>query len=274
MGTKYHYNLQTFYNEDAISYYLLGAFITDGSVSSTNNRIELTSIDGDWLILINNLICKEKPIAVRYGKYHRICYSSEKIKEWLVGHGCGPKKSLTLDFPKIPDKYLPDFLRGCWDGDGNFHLSRKYYASNESNIHVSASISSGSELFATKISKILSDMNIKNKIYVPKIKPRIIKGAVINSNNKHYNVNVSGFGSICRLIHFMYYTNDIISMPRKRKITNEIVDYWERKFYCKRCGELMIVGIASRGNAQFCDICRPIQKEERRKIKRIENGLL
>ena len=30
---KYKYNLQTFYNEDAISYYLLGAFITDGNIN-------------------------------------------------------------------------------------------------------------------------------------------------------------------------------------------------------------------------------------------------
>lgn len=41
----------TFTNEDNISYYLLGAYMTDGSVSTKPRckRVTITSADGDWI---------------------------------------------------------------------------------------------------------------------------------------------------------------------------------------------------------------------------------
>jgi len=48
--TKYKYNLQTLYNENEKSYYLLGAFMTDGCVqrnekSSWNVSISSKDVD-------------------------------------------------------------------------------------------------------------------------------------------------------------------------------------------------------------------------------------
>src|ERR1700677_3649674 len=48
----YNYNTSVFTNENAISYYLLGAFITDGSVRKSGNRVEITSMDKEWLTIL------------------------------------------------------------------------------------------------------------------------------------------------------------------------------------------------------------------------------
>jgi intein/homing endonuclease len=41
------------------------------------------------------------------------------MKEDLIKHGCIPRKSLVLKFPKtVPIKLLSHFLRGNFDGDG------------------------------------------------------------------------------------------------------------------------------------------------------------
>lgn len=61
--TKYHYNVDAFYNEDDVSFYLLGAFMTDGCVwrcsNGTSLATGLVSGDKDWLEAIRDLICKE-----------------------------------------------------------------------------------------------------------------------------------------------------------------------------------------------------------------------
>lgn len=41
------------------------------------------------------------------------------IKEDLVNlHGIGSAKSLSLEFPNVPNCYLSHFMRGYFDGDG------------------------------------------------------------------------------------------------------------------------------------------------------------
>jgi len=37
--------------------------------------------------------------------------------------GAGYNKSLTSIFPKVPAKYLPDYIRGLWDGDGCIYFN-------------------------------------------------------------------------------------------------------------------------------------------------------
>lgn len=56
-----------------------------------------------------------------------ITICSSALADWLINIGCTPKKSLTMIFPQVPDKYLPDFLRGVVDGDGwiSMHLDKK-----------------------------------------------------------------------------------------------------------------------------------------------------
>ena len=39
--------------------------------------------------------------------------------------GLTERKSLTMHFPDVPEEYLWDFIRGCWDGDGSIHHDKR-----------------------------------------------------------------------------------------------------------------------------------------------------
>jgi hypothetical protein len=110
---KWDYNLQTFYNENELTYYLLGVFMTDGCVMlnpKNSGSVTLTSKDKDWLEIINQYICPKKPL-IKHGKNcHRIMYNSIELANWLISHKCKPRKSLTLEMPEVPNQYIIDFL--------------------------------------------------------------------------------------------------------------------------------------------------------------------
>lgn len=48
----------------------------------------------------------------------RINFSCVEIYNDIVALGGTERKSLTLDFPDVPDEFLSDFIRGYFDGDG------------------------------------------------------------------------------------------------------------------------------------------------------------
>ena len=57
------------------------------------------------------------------------CYvfriNSKTIYDDIVRLGGEERKSLTVKFPNIPDKYLSDFIRGLWDGDGTIYYNKR-----------------------------------------------------------------------------------------------------------------------------------------------------
>lgn len=48
-----------------------------------------------------------------------LCISSHEIYKDLTSLGLHPAKSYTITFPDVPKQYLPDFIRGFFDGDGS-----------------------------------------------------------------------------------------------------------------------------------------------------------
>ncbi len=41
--------------------------------------------------------------------------------------GLTERKSLTMRFPDVPEEFLRDFIRGCWDGDGSIFEGSSWY---------------------------------------------------------------------------------------------------------------------------------------------------
>lgn len=72
---------------------------------------------------------KEKIITLneKHHRAYRISIFSKKIAEDLMKLGCIPNKSLVLKFPsedKVPSKYILDFIRGYFDGDGCIYIPK------------------------------------------------------------------------------------------------------------------------------------------------------
>src|ERR1041384_764241 len=124
---KYPVHLEVFQRENALSFYLLGVFLTDGNIDRLSGhkndlyRVGLTSTDEDWLKLIRDLISPTRPIWQRKDqKARRVELTNQDLTQWLISWGCHERKSLTVEFPSgIPDEFLPDCVRGIFDGDGS-----------------------------------------------------------------------------------------------------------------------------------------------------------
>ena len=44
--------------------------------------------------------------------------NSGEMVEDLIKQGCIQRKTFTIDYPKISEKFYKDFIRGYYDGDG------------------------------------------------------------------------------------------------------------------------------------------------------------
>jgi len=237
--------------------------MTDGCVQSNKNIAEITSIDKDWIFSINQEISPNKPIRFIRNKYYRAEYFSKEICDWLKSSGCIPRKSLTLKFPDIPKKYLPDFIRGCWDGDG--HLSIKEYKtakySRRMNRHVS--IGSGSCDFIQGMSVALNKLGINNYVECRKLNPRKIGNTIIDTNNLFYQINITKADNMVKFATLIY-DNKKLSLTRKKNTALAIIAEWHKIFYCQKCG-VVISNISKPRINKYCPQCKILQRKETQK---------
>jgi len=116
--------------------YIIGFIMADGCILNSKNgtpsiiSIGLAKKDKLHLENIRNVICKEIPVRDKLKTNScilNIC--SKKMAIDLVKLGITPNKSLTLKWPSnIPHKYIPDVIRGYFDGDGyvRVKIEKKY----------------------------------------------------------------------------------------------------------------------------------------------------
>ena len=113
--------------------YWLGFLYADGSVGSNEAKIELGLAEQDLhqIEKFRDFIGIQNKISYRKNtKSYRFSFRSKSCKEDLIKQGCVPKKSLVLQFPtkeQVPDKFLKDFIRGYFDGDGWFTNTEKCF---------------------------------------------------------------------------------------------------------------------------------------------------
>lgn len=95
---------------------------------------------------------------------------SHKIYNDLFELGLYPNKSLTVNFPKIPQKYLGHFIRGYFDGDGCIYFEKRKGSKGQLIIkRIRTIFTSGSKKFLEEMDNVLSGIGIDNgKIYLSK----------------------------------------------------------------------------------------------------------
>lgn len=79
----------------------------------------------------------------------RINFSCVVIYNDIVALGGKEAKSDDIEFPNIPEEYLPDFIRGYFDGDGCIM--------NLKNNRVNSAITSGSKQFLDTLLSLLKE---------------------------------------------------------------------------------------------------------------------
>jgi hypothetical protein len=115
---------------------VLGYFAADGSML-LNRRgahfIEFTTIDRVLISRVKKTISSSHTVTIRRrGGNSSTAYRLQVgSKEWfkdLTKLGFTQQKSKTLLFPDVPKKYLGDFVRGYFDGDGCVYFNKLKYA--------------------------------------------------------------------------------------------------------------------------------------------------
>jgi len=152
---------QQFYdiNEDFFSSwspemaYVFGLIITDGCVSDAG-VISLCINDRDLLEKVKKALRsghKITPSRHQKGLYY-FHFAREKLVADLAKLGVLPRKSLTVKFPQIPEKYLVDFIRGVFDGDGSVFFDKRRLK-----FPLQTNFVSGSEAFIEGLQKTLEE---------------------------------------------------------------------------------------------------------------------
>jgi len=170
IGLKFKKNTvdEKFFDKfDEYSSYVLGVIFSDGNISYNPRKgyysITITAAEKDknHLEKIRCLLSSTKPLLYSpKTKSYRLIFNSKKICKRLMSIGLKPNKSLSLEFPKIPKKYLRHFIRGIIDGDGNVR-----YVKRKVSPYFEITIASGSIVFCEDlVDAIKTESNISANI--------------------------------------------------------------------------------------------------------------
>ena len=184
-------------------FYWLGFLYADGNISSTGNRLEvqLSINDLSHLEKFRKFLGLTTEIRIGVSQGYGFCHLAVRNKHlWntLNDLGCIPRKSLTLQFPKLtifPDKnFILHFIRGYVDGDGclSYYLNytKKYYRTKLNML--------GTKSFLTTLNSLFGN-----------------KGYLISVSNNTYELSFSDVPSR-KLARFLY-ENSTVYLDRKYK---------------------------------------------------------
>src|SRR3989344_4904646 len=107
--------------------YVLGFFAADGYVTLNRRGACFWSIqitDKKLLEEIRNTIESKHRITIRKGNtnnktQYRLQIGSKEMCRDLQRLGINENKTKSMSIPCVPERYLHDFIRGYFDGDGN-----------------------------------------------------------------------------------------------------------------------------------------------------------
>lgn len=101
--------------------WVLGLIVTDGNIPTDNySALSISQKDEATLKLIAKYMGADYIITALYKtrKTPTLLINSAKLRKRLFELGITNKKSLVIPFPKVPEEFLPAFIRGVIDGDG------------------------------------------------------------------------------------------------------------------------------------------------------------
>ena len=178
--------------------WVLGLFVTDGTVSGNGHSINFAQKDERILKLVANYMEAEyviRPIA-KTRTVPILVINSKEIKKDLAELGITANKSLTVTFPKVPEEYLSSFIRGVIDGDG--WVQDRGYVMN---------ITTASLKFAEGLSEVFKLWKLRSEITFQ----------ITESERKIYRVWVKGKESISKLSKIIYSNCEDNCIYRKRE---------------------------------------------------------
>lgn len=165
---QYIYINENFFSKwSAKMAYISGLLITDGCISDTG-VISFSMNEKHLLEKVKQAMdSQHRVVPSKYQKnLYCLSFARERMVKDLYKIGIGPRKSLTVKFPKIPHVFLADFIRGVFDGDGSV-----FFDMRSKNFPLRTKFGGGSKDFVEKLEIELQELGLpKRNIYKQKTK--------------------------------------------------------------------------------------------------------
>lgn len=183
--------------------WVLGMFLSDGCMSSTNYTISFIQKDTAILDKIERTMeasCA-RPLPTKTRKTPSMLISSKEIFNDLLELGMTPSKSLTIKFPNVPKEFLPSFIRGVIDGDG--WVQDRGYVMN---------ITSGSFDLSMGVYDVFRDWGLNSDVQMYENK----------NGSTFYRTWVRGKQDLINLHNIIYDDSDLFVEKKKMRMAQHI----------------------------------------------------
>jgi len=146
--------------------YILGFLFADGNLIKTKRNTYFTAFytsDYDLIFSIREKIGSNHKMSFRNGKssgVYRLQIGSEELFNSLVELGLTPNKSRRMKLPKIPAKFVGDFVRGYFDGDGNVWVGLLNKKRKNPTLAMNSAFTSASNGFLLSLSRALKQQGL------------------------------------------------------------------------------------------------------------------
>ena len=192
---KYHINQDFFKTWSSDMAYILGFWFADGCIYN-GKMFDITIQAKDKYILkkiAEKLQYKGNIYDYVDRQAVRINFSCVTIYRDIIALGGTERKSLTVQFPEVPEEYLADFIRGYFDGDGSVY--------NVKGGRINTAFTCGSKHFLDKLLEILREKaGVEGGSYDP-------SSVSLRFGNKDSH----------KIGNFMYKNNPELFLLRKRE---------------------------------------------------------
>lgn len=196
--------------------YILGFIFADGNIIYTKRNTWFLSIQITDKEILDEIkkemesshIISERLNIPKHKKLYRLQIGSKKICENLIKLGITEKKSKTMKFPKVPNKYINDFIRGYFDGDGGIWFGLKNKNRSSNTFIISTYFTSGSKRFLISLRKILKAKNL-------------VGGSLVNKD-RGFELKYSIKDSLL-LYKIMYNSKCALFLKRKKDIFEKYI---------------------------------------------------
>ena len=199
-----------------------GLWIADGCMFGEKYGISFVSKDYNMLEIVKSNLKSEHKIG-KHGDSFQLQIYNKTLYNDLLNLGGTPRKSLTIQFPKVPDELLPHFIRGYLDGDGsNFiHIDKERTKNNR---YLNSSFVGNIDFLIILKEKIKEHADIetgKLTDYGKKCNPRI----------KQLRYNGKNAITLC---DYIYQDSENLRLERKFEIYDEMRKEYIRKLEEKK----------------------------------------
>ena len=143
--------------------YILGFLFADGNIVQTNRGayyFSMYSMDRGLVATMRSCMKATQKLSKRSGSVYRLQVGSKEMVEDLARFGLIANKVRRMQFPTVPQKYFPHFLRGYFDGDGNVWTGEVHRVRTTTTKTIIVAFTSASKLFLSYLHAILKEKGI------------------------------------------------------------------------------------------------------------------